>query len=369
MTGGREADAHERARARIEPLVRAARRIADPDDELGVLARATLPGATGLSPEGVVLALEHHLETSPSAAELDALIESVRPARRAHVVLSASVFVAAHRAIALGLAAAETVYVRPSRRENQMARLLARAAPGSFELVEAIDAKPGDVVFAYGTDESLDAIQTALPPSVVFRGHGPGMGVAFVDVSASTGSEIEEACGLLCDDVVPFDQRGCLSPRIALVAGALHRVERFGEALAAALALREKKIPRGLILPEEAAAATRYRDTMRFSAAVHAAGSAWVGVDPCGELSVVPPPGRNVHVARTNDVTASVAPIGHSITVAGIFGADSFASRVREALPRARKCRLGAMQRPPFDGPADLRDSTAGVHRADSAGL
>jgi acyl-CoA reductase LuxC len=364
-----EADARDRARARVETLVRAARRIADPDDELGVLARATLPDATGLSPAGVVLALEHHLETSPSAAEIESLIASVRPARSAHVVLSASVFVAAHRAIALGLASSETVHVRPSRREGQMARLLARAAPGSFDLVEAIEAKPGDVVFAYGADESLAAIEAGLSPSVVFRGHGSGMGVAFVDVSSSTESEIEEACGLLCDDVVPFDQRGCLSPRIALVAGAVRKVEQFGEALAATLAVREAKIPRGRILADEAAEAARYRDTMRFAATVHAAGSAWVGVDPCGELSVVPPPGRNVHVARTSDVGASVSPIGHWITVAGIFGADSFASRVREALPRARKCRLGAMQRPPFDGPADLRDSSAGAHRADPAGL
>jgi hypothetical protein len=361
--------ARDEARARVETLVRAARRIADPADELGVLARATLPAATGLSPEGVALALEHHLETDPSDAELDSLLSSVRPARSAHVVLSAGVFVAAHRAIALGLAAAEAVYVKPSRREDEMARLLARAAPGSFTLVDAIEAEQGDVVFAYGTAKSLTAIKAGLPAPVVFHGHGPGIGVACVELSSSNDSQLEAACRLIADDVVPFDQRGCLSPRIVFVAGAEETVGQFGEALARSLADRERKIPRGRIFAEEAAEAVRYRDTMQFSSAIHAAGSAWVGVDLCGGVSVVPPSGRNVHVARSTNIGASISPIAHSVTVAGIFGAPSFAAHIAEALPRARKCRLGLMQRPPFDGPVDLRDSSAGVHRAEHAGL
>ena len=339
--------ARDEARARVETLVRAARRIADPADELGVRARATLPAATGLSPEGVALALEHHLETDPSDAELDSLLSSVRPARSAHVVLSAGVFVAAHRAIALGLAAAEAVYVKPSRREDEMARLLARAAPGAFTLVDAIEAEPGDVVFAYGTAKALTAIQAGLPAPVVFHGHGPGIGVACVELSSSNDSQIEAACRLIADDVVPFDQRGCLSPRIVFVAGAEHTVTQFGEALARSLADRERKIPRGRIFAEEAAE----------------------GVDLCGEVSVVPPSGRNVHVARSTNIGASISPVAHSVTVAGIFGAAPFAAHIAEALPRARKCRLGLMQRPPFDGPVDLRDSSAGVHRAVHAGL
>jgi hypothetical protein len=250
-----------------------------------------------------------------------------------------------------------------------MARLLALAAPGSFTLVDAIEAEPGDVVFAYGTDESLTAIQASLAPSVDFRGHGPGIGVACVQLSSSNDSEIDTACRRIADDVVPFDQRGCLSPRIVFVTGTEQRIEHFGEALAESLAARERKIPRGRISEEEAAEAVRYRDTMRFSAAVHAAGSAWVGVDLRGALTVVPPPGRNVHVARATDIRVSISPIAHSVTVAGILGADSFAAHVAEVLPRARRCRLGLMQRPPFDGPVDPRDSSAGARRAEPPGL
>ena len=94
-----------------------------------------------------------------------------------------------------------------------------------------------------------------------------------------------------------------------------------------------------------------------------------LGVDLGGELSVVPPAGRNVHVARSTDIGASISPLARSVTVAGIFGADSFAARVAEMLPRARRCRLGLMQRPPFDGPVDLRDASAGRRRAEHLGL
>src|SRR5262249_28309564 len=151
-------------------------------------------------------------------------------------------------------------------------------------------------------------IRATLPASVAFNGHGFGIGVAFVDASSASNAQMDDACRLLSDDVVPFDQRGCLSPRIALVTGSEERVERFAAGLASALEAREKAIPRGRISAEEGAETVRYRDTMRFSGAVHAAGSAWVGVDLCGTLAVVPPPGRNVHVARSTDIRASVSP-------------------------------------------------------------
>src|SRR5262249_34881743 len=143
---------------RLRALIAAAARIGDPHDELGVRARAALPTATGLSPEGVTLALERCLETAASDAEIRALAASVRPASGAHVVLSAGVFVAAHRAIALALAASARVFVKPSRRDPEMVRLLALAAPGLFQVVDAITPRPGEHVHAYGSDEALGAI-------------------------------------------------------------------------------------------------------------------------------------------------------------------------------------------------------------------
>jgi hypothetical protein len=339
---------------RVRELVRAARRIADPSDALGKEARATLPAATGLSPEGVALALEHHLETEPSDAELEALVRSVTPARRAWIVPSAGIFVGAHRAIALGLAASDQVFVKPSRREPEMVRLLAAAAPGLFAITPSLGPLQGDAVFAYGTDETLRAIGAAVPAGVQYYPHGPGIGVAFVELAAD-GVGLEDAASRLTEDVVPFDQRGCLSPRIAVVAGAVRHTRVFVQALASFLAEAERHVPIGRLSTEEAGARARYRDTLRFAGELFSAGSSWVGLDVRGEHLVVPPPGRNVHVVSVGDVPAVISQIAPLVTAVGIDGREPFASRISPLVPRARVSRLGYMQRPLFDGPVDRR--------------
>ena len=85
-------------RARLEPLLESARSLADGSTERGKQARRRLIAGTGLSAEGVDFALKHCLESSPSEREIEALIRSTPSAEAAHVLLSANVFVAAHRA-------------------------------------------------------------------------------------------------------------------------------------------------------------------------------------------------------------------------------------------------------------------------------
>ncbi|HEX4338606.1 MAG TPA: acyl-CoA reductase [Polyangiaceae bacterium] len=343
-------------------LVAAARRLADAKTNEGARARAVLAAATGLSVEGVELALTEHLETEPTRNDVTALVGSVEPARAAHVVLSAGVFVAAHRAIALGLAASDTVFVKPSRREPEMARLLAEALPGSFTVVDAIAPRAGDVVFAYGNDETLAAMRAALPAGVRFRGHGTGFGVAIID-ARGTDAELEASAVSLCRDVVPFDQRGCLSPRIVFVTGTPERGHAFSEALSHSLARAERLVPRGQLSADEAAEITRYRDTIRYAGALFPAGTGWIGFDATGGAAVLPPVGRNLHVVVTNDVPALLAPISKWITAIGMGGAvsggtaEGLTNAVRTAVPRARMSALGLMQKPPFDGPVDRRDT------------
>jgi hypothetical protein len=314
-----------------------------------------LPGVTGLSPEGVELALVHHLETNPSDDEITALLASVEPAERVWVVPSAGVFVAVHRALALGLAASAEVFVKPSRREPHMAQLLAEAAPGLFTIAPSLDPREGDAVFAYGRDVALESIRAALPAGVRFHPHGAGIGVAFVDLSAASDAAVEDAARRLTDDVVPFDQRGCLSPRIAVVRAAERPARTFVEVLSTFLAAAEVRVPLGRMSSDEASAAVRYRDTMRYAGDLFPAGSAFVGLDVRGGRVVIPPPGRNVHVVVTTDVRSVISPIAHLVTAAGIHGPRQFAAPIHDALPRARKSDLGYMQRPSFDGPVDRR--------------
>jgi hypothetical protein len=311
---------------------------------------------TGLSIEGVELALGECLETSPSDGEVRALVSSVAPARAAHVVLSASVFVGAHRAIALALAASSAVFVRPSRREPEMARLLAEAVPDLFTIVDEIRPEAGDVVFAYGADATLYAIESRLPQSVRFEGHGTGFGVVVVDGGLASDAELGHAATAVAQDVVPFEQRGCLSPRLALVEGTAARGRTFAESMARALVEVERRVPRGQLSASEAAEIVRYRDTLRYAGELFGSvRSGWVGLDVTDGPPSLSPVGRNLHVIVSYNAKARLASISRWVTTIAIQGSRSFADHVRGAVPFARRCALGHMQRPLFDGPVDLR--------------
>src|SRR5450432_3979119 len=195
----------ETRRARIEPLLQSARTLSDASSDRGKRARERLVTSSGLSPEGVDLAISRCLESTPSEAEIEALIRSTPTAQVAHVLLSANVFVAAHRAIAIGLAASETVCVRPSRREPEMAELLLAGAPNCFQLVDELSPRAGDRLWAYGSDATLEEVAVTLPPGVALHAHGTGFGVCVLDGSTPE-AELDALLKRLAEDVALFDQ-------------------------------------------------------------------------------------------------------------------------------------------------------------------
>ena len=341
------------AAERVRALVAGARRLADGADELGRRARHELPRATGLSNEGVELALVECLETEPSDAELEALLSAVRPAPAAHVLLSANVFVATHRAAALALAASARVRVRPSRREPVFARLLAEAAPGLFEIVPELAPEPGDAVYAYGSDETLEAVRASLPSGVAFHAHGAGIGVAVVDSPHATS----ETARALARDVVPFDQRGCLSPRALVFVGTDAEAGAFAGLVARELATLAVDVPLGTLDPEENADVDRFRDTVTYAGETFAAGPGWLGVSARDAFGVAPI-GRNLLVVPTSDPVRLLAPATRLIAALGFATDSTLESELARALPFARRGALGRMQRPPFDGPVDRREAT-----------
>lgn len=345
--------------ARVERLVEAARRIADPADALGRQAREILPESTGLSREGVEYALSRCLETQPTWSELRKLCEGAPQTPRAHVLLSSNVFVAAHRAVALALAASARVDVRASRREPEMARLLLEGSRGAFRLVEELAPSPGDHVWAYGSDATLHSLRGELPAGIVLHAHGAGIGVAVVEPEAGERKLALAARGL-AEDVIAFDQRGCASPRVAFVVGDVAETRAFAEALVKELARLEHDIPRGALADDELAEQTRWRDTTLYACELFPAGKGAVGLCVQGDAIVVPPIGRNVHVMRVGDVTHVLSSLAPSIVSAGIAGPARTTDRARELLPRARVAPLGKMQRPALDGPIDLRSDPAG---------
>lgn len=353
---------------RLDAALSIARRVRDPFDSLGREARKKLLASSGLSREGLELALTQHLEADASATDrarlfawaLDGRAPGEPPSGRCHVVLSSNVVTGAFRAIVLGLLSAPEVLVKPSRREPAFPTLLVREigpllASGSLALVDSLAAVAGDRVHAYGNDASLDAIERSLLPGVHFRGHGSGFGVAVIDETA----DIDAAASTLARDVVAFDQRGCLSPRVALVLGGPARARSVALALHQALTDLGQKIPRGELDTGTATELASFRQTMQ------ALGELWeerdhlVAFDDAATELVLPPAARAVAVLACSDLSAAarmLEPVSRWITTLGL--ASSRDGAAFDALrPRgARVAMLGAMQAPPLDGPVDERE-------------
>jgi hypothetical protein len=341
-------------RARLEPLLSAAQSLRDAESERGALARTRLVASTGLSPQGVDFALQRCLEANPSEAELLALLAATPEVPRANVLLSANVFVAAHRAIAIALAASERVFVRPSRREPALAELLWEAAPASFQLRSELELEPGDHLWAYGSDETLAHIARSTPPAVTLHAHGTGFGLAVLGNARASATELEFGLLGLAEDIALFDQRGCLSPRVLLVAGDLGRALEIARELATILEQLELRIPRGRLSAEEAAELSLYRDSANYAGELFSAGLGFVSVSPSEQL-MLPPVGRNLHVIATENPLALIANLAPLITSCAVEGDPALRAALEHALPSARSSRFGYMQRPPFDGPVDRR--------------
>jgi hypothetical protein len=355
----------ERVR-RVLTVLRAAARIADPRDPVGQEARRVLPDATGLSAANVELALRRHLETEVGAADLERLIARAGSASRVHVLLSANVFVGVVRAVAVAMAAAPAVFVRASSRDAVMPHLLRRAwveaGDPPFELVDELAPSPGDEWHVYGRDETIAAVAQHAPPGVRLRGHGAGFGVALVDVDGKTAALVREAAEALSWDIVPFDQRGCLSPRIVFFVGSARDATEFASALATELDLRNQSVPRGHRSEDERQAGTLYLSTLRAVGYAEVGGSFVVGLDPAPRALVLPPPGRHVHVVpvcASEQLDKLLRPWSSAVTCVGYANRtgdrSSHAKTLRILTPGARWSPLGSMQTPPLDGPVDLR--------------
>jgi|CZKU01.1.fsa_nt_gi hypothetical protein len=321
-----------------------------------------LARSTGLSAQGVELGFAS-LEREASTGELHALVASAGDAAHVHVILSANVFVAPLRAIAVARAASGRVTVQPSSRDPFLARALVDAAHDpAIGLAEGSSPSPEvDRIDVYGRDETIAAVRSSACAGVVVRGHGAGLGVAIVTAAEST----DASARALAADVVPFEQRGCLSPRIAFVEGPLERGAKFAEVLHEALEAWESSVPRGTLTAAEQADAARWRDALAF------AGPTWAGARHAVALATfagpatlaVPPVGRHVlvlAVASLDEARVAIDSIARFVVTVGANDPQRLAASqagARVVPLHARLARLGAMQRPPLDGPVDRRGS------------
>jgi hypothetical protein len=236
---------------------------------------------------------------------------------------------------------------------------------GKVDLETALFAE-ADCVTATGSDEALAAIRARLPAKTRFLGYGHRVSFGFVDSAVLYGSNTRQIISHAADDVVAWNQLGCLSPHVIYVeSGGKVLPDQFAELLADELERREQTEPRGELAVEHAAVIASRRAFYQVRAAARAEGAetlmwhsrnstAWTVVyetDPRFQLSCL---NRFVYVKGVKDLQEmlqNAESVHDRVSTVGIAAPERKAHELAEQLARwgvTRVCPLGRMQNPPL---------------------
>jgi len=248
---------------------------------------------------------------------------------------------------------------------------------GNVELESALFAE-ADCVTATGSDETLDEIRKRLPLHIRFLGYGHRVSFGFVAGEILSGPRATKVVSAAADDVVAWNQLGCLSPHVIYVQpGGEISPERFAQLLADELERRETQEPRGEISAEESAVIASRRAIYEIRAA-HSPeatqhwcsrdSTAWTVVfeaDARFQMSCL---NRFIYVKTVPDLKAlleSADAVRGKISTVGIAAPEETMIQWAAQLARwgvTRVCPLGQMQNPPLtwrhDGRPPLADLT-----------
>ena len=222
----------------------------------------------------------------------------------------------------------------------------------------------GDCVTATGSDETLAAIRARLPVKTRLLGYGHRVSFGYVAHEVLSGFYTRQIVSRTTDDVVAWNQLGCLSPHVVYVqTGGEVPPEKFAELLADELERREQTDPRGELPAEHAAAIASRRGIYEVRAA-HSPettqhwcskdSTAWTVVyeaDARFQLSCL---NRFIYVKGVRDLAEALqnagAVYGHVSTV-GLGVPEHRMTELAAQLAGwgvTRVCPLGQMQNPPL---------------------
>jgi len=248
---------------------------------------------------------------------------------------------------------------------------------GSANLESALFAE-ADCVTATGGDETLAAIRVQLPIKTRFLGYGHRVSFGFVAHEVLHVSHAKKIVAAAADDVVAWNQLGCLSPHVIYVeVGGGVSPENFAELLAVELERREQIEPRGELPAEHAAVIASRRGIYEVRAA-HSPettrhwcsknSTAWTVVyeaDTRFQMSCL---NRFIYVKAVSDLTAALQgadEVRGKVSTVGIAAPEEMSEEIATKLARwgaTRVCSLGRMQNPPLtwrhDGRPPLGDLT-----------
>lgn len=233
---------------------------------------------------------------------------------------------------------------------------------GQRELEQVLFAH-ADCLTATGSDETLAAIRAQLPAQVRFLGYGHRVSFGFLTREMLREEDIAEVVSRAADDVIAWDQNGCLSPHVIYVEerGAVES-DQFAERLAVELAKREAVEPRGRTATETAAAIASKRAIYE-TLAVHRAdakiwssqnSTAWTVVFEHDVRFQFSPLNRFIYVKPVPDLAAVLRGVDEIQGKVSTVGIAAPPERMRQLARQftdwgaTRICPLGRMQNPPL---------------------
>jgi hypothetical protein len=246
---------------------------------------------------------------------------------------------------------------------------------GNLDLENGLFAE-ADCVTATGDDETLDEIRKRIPLRTRFLGHGQRVSFGFVAGEVLYGSRGKKIVAAAADDVVAWNQLGCLSPHVIYVQlGGEITPEHFAQLLAEELEKREVSEPRGELPAEHAVAIASRRGIYEVRAA-HSPettqhwcskdSTAWTVIyeaDARFQLSCL---NRFIYVKGVADlktVLENADSVRGKVSTVGIAAPEEKINEIATTLARwgaTRICPLGQMQNPPLtwrhDGRPPLGD-------------
>jgi hypothetical protein len=243
-----------------------------------------------------------------------------------------------------------------------------------------------DCVTATGSNETLASIRRRLSAQTRFLGYGHQVSFGYVANGMLSGANARKVAGQAADDVVAWDQLGCLSPHVIYVEhGGGVSAEQFAEILAKELDEREKTEPRGEIPVEHAAAIASRRSFYETRATYFHTNTmpdypatriwksenstAWTLVyeaDPRFQMSCL---NRFIYVKGVTDLTEMLQnadSVRGKVSTVGLAAPKDITHGLAIELSRwgvTRVCPLGRMQRPPLTWRHDGRPALADLTR------
>jgi hypothetical protein len=244
--------------------------------------------------------------------------------------------------------------------------------PGGTQPLDEPLFAEADCLTATGSDETLDAIRRRLPVRTRFLGYGHRVSFGYVTRDMLSGPGVKTLIGYAADDVIAWNQQGCLSPHVFYIEnGGGASAESFAEMLGAELGKREAVAPRGEVTVQEAAVILFKRDFYRVRAAAsretrlwHSEGStAWTVVcedDASFSLSCL---NRFIHVkgvTRLDEALRNAESVRGQVSTVGLAAQGPQTQELARELALwgvTRVCPVGRMQQPPLTWRHDGRPS------------